>query len=65
MPAVTLKQRMTQRSQKDGVFQALSAVTWALVTSFCGCDDDATKPAGFQSGAGTRTVKTPNIMKRK
>jgi len=62
MPAVTLKQSTTQRSQNCGVRHAWSRATLALVIIFCGAMD-GTRPAGFQSAAGTRTIHAPKIMK--
>ena len=65
MPAVTLQNSTTQSSQNCGVLIALLAETLAVVTSFFSWTWLASQPSGFQSSAGTRTVKAPNIMKQK
>ena len=64
MPAVTLVKRTTQSSQNCGVRQACATATlWVEMRADCWVG--AVQPAGFQPGAGTRMVKTPNIMKTK
>src|SRR4051794_18016117 len=64
MPAVTLQNRTIHSSQNDRVRMALAADTWPAVTR----DRVAAagiQPPGRQSGAGTRTLTTPNSMTRK
>ena len=63
MPAVTLQNSTTHSSQNCGVLIALAAETLSVVTrAFC-FTVDGSKPAGFQSSAGTRTMNAPNSMK--
>ncbi len=64
MPAVTLQNSTTHRSQNCGVLMALAALTLAVVTSFFSRTVLGSQPSGFQSSAGTRTLKAPNIMKQ-
>jgi hypothetical protein len=63
MPAVTLQKSTTHSSQNCLVFTALPAETFSVVTSDFFLTVDGSKPSGFQSAAGTRTRKAPNIMK--
>src|SRR3954467_12255839 len=65
MPAVTLQNRTVHSSQNCGVLIALSADTFALVTSDLAATFAGSKPAGRQPGAGTLTVNTPNIITMK
>src|SRR5579871_6518066 len=62
IPAVTLQNNTIQSSQNCGVRMARSATTLPLVTNRLRILTGS-GPMGLQSGAGTRTVKTPNIMK--
>src|SRR4051794_40051774 len=62
IPAVTLQNSTIHRSQKERVLIALFALTLAVVTSGLAATVAGSKPAGFQPGAGTRTLVTPNIM---
>src|SRR5919107_3850440 len=56
MPAVTLQNSTTQSSQNCGVLIALAADTLSVVTSdFC-LTVEGSKPAGFQSSAGTEVL---------
>ena len=63
MPAVTLQNSTIHSSQNCGVLIALPADTLSVVTSDFFFTVDGSKPAGFQSSAGTRTMNAPNIMK--
>src|SRR5829696_3067015 len=63
MPAVTLQKRTVHSSQNCGVLMALVAETLSVVTRAFFFTDEGSKPVGFQSSAGTRTMKAPNIMK--
>src|SRR5438874_2069883 len=68
MPAVTLTQSMTQRSQNWGVLMASRAVTLVIGNWWSVVGDRVAagrRDVGCQSSGGTRTVKTPNIMKAK
>src|SRR6476469_3711626 len=65
MPAVTLQNRTTQRNQNCGVLIAFAADTCDVVTRVLALSCDGSKPAGFQPGAGTFTLKTPNIITMK
>src|SRR5687768_5397455 len=65
MPAVTLQNRTVHSSQNCGVLTALRADTFSVVTRAFFFTDAGSKPSGFQSAAGTRTRKAPNIMKTK
>ena len=51
--------------QNDGVLMALAADTFAVVTNGFAATVAGSKPSGFQPSAGTRTLKTPNIMMTK
>src|SRR3990170_3801095 len=62
MPAVTLHSSTTHSNQNWGVRIAFAVDTFAVVTSGFSWMLAGSKPAGFQSGAGTRMLKTPNIM---
>src|SRR5215475_1479590 len=64
MPADTFMHKTTHNSQNCGVRQATFTATLALVTKGLGAEEGF-QPAGFQSGAGTRTVYTPIIMNMK
>ncbi len=63
MPAVTLQNSTTHRNQNCLVLMALSAETLAVVIILLSEFSRGVQPSGFQPGGGTRTVKTPNIMK--
>ena len=63
MPAVTLQNSTTHSSQNCGVLIALPADTLSVVTSAFCFTVDGSKPSGFQSSAGTRTMNAPNSMK--
>ena len=64
MPAVTLQNSTIQSSQNCGVLMALPAETLSVVTSGLRASrSSGSKPSGFQSSAGTRTMKAPNSMK--
>ena len=57
MPAVMFTNRTVHSSQNCGVFIAVLTRTLFWETFFfCFCAAGS-KPAGFQSGAGTRTIK--------
>ena len=62
MPAVTLQNRTTHRSQNCGVRIALAAVTLPVVTSERDFSCSGSQPSGFQPSAGSRTVKAPSII---
>src|SRR5262245_48453999 len=62
MPAVTLQNSTTHSSQNCGVLIAFAADTCDVVTSGFDFSCAGSNPAGFQPGAGTFTVKTPNII---
>src|SRR3954470_5792500 len=65
MPAVTLQNSTTQSSQNCGVLIAFAADTFAVVTRGLWVTVDGSKPGGAQPSAGTRMLKTPNIMMTK
>ena len=65
MPAVTLQNRTVHSSQNCGVLIAFAAETCEVVTSGFALSFAGSKPAGCQPGAGTFTLKTPNIMTMK
>ena len=65
MPAVTLQNSTVHSNQNCGVRIALRAETLSRVTIDFSATCEGSKPSGFQSAAGTRTVKAPNIMKQK
>src|SRR5688572_1227413 len=65
MPAVTLQNSTVHSSQNEGVLMALAADTFAVVTNGFAATVAGSKPSGFQPSAGTRTLKTPNIMMTK
>jgi hypothetical protein len=65
IPAVTLQNSTIHSSQNERVLIALAAETLAVVTSGFSATVAGSKPAGFQSGAGTRTLNTPNIITTK
>src|SRR6185437_884635 len=65
IPAVTLQNSTTHRSQNDRVLIGLFALTLSVVTSGLAATVAGSKPAGRQPGAGTRTLATPNIMMTK
>src|SRR6187551_3711680 len=62
MPAVTLQNSTIHSSQNERVLIELAADTLAVVTSGFAATVAGSKPSGRQPGAGTRTLKTPNIM---
>src|SRR3712207_7909437 len=61
MPAVTLQNSTVHSSQNCGVLMALFAETLSVVTSAFFLTEAGSKPVGFQSSAGTRTMKAPKI----
>src|SRR5262245_15876751 len=65
MPAVTLQNRTIHSNQNERVFSASAAETLPLVTSGRATALPGSKPAGDHPGAGTRTLKTPNIITMK
>ena len=64
MPAVTLVQRTIHSSQNCRVRKAEFTSTLCVVIK-AECCAGPVQSAGRQSSAGTRMVKTPNIMKMK
>src|SRR5919112_125479 len=56
IPAVTLQNSTVHRSQNCGVLIALFAETFSVVTRDFFFTDAGSKPAGFQSAAGTRMM---------
>ena len=63
MPAETLQNSTIHSSQNSGVLIEFAAETLSVVTRAFYFTDAGSKPAGFQSSAGTRTMNAPNIMK--
>ena len=62
MPAVTLKHSTTHSSQNCGVLIALRAETsLSLISEPTGCAVGS-RPAGFQSSAGTRMSSRPTDL---
>ncbi|MCY1368674.1 hypothetical protein D9M69_556710 [compost metagenome] len=64
IPAVTLRQSTSHRSQNWGVLSAWSMWTWLWVIILF-CVVGGVQPAGLQSAAGMRMARAPMVMDMK